>query len=143
MTGPQAPGATPVVVLLIEDNDANAYLVRYLLEHQGWVVHRACDGQQALGIAPIGGLALVLLDIQLPDMDGYELARRLRLLPALHDVPIVALTSHALVGDRERALAAGCDEYIEKPIDPLTFAETLRRVLARTSGGAHGSHPGQ
>lgn len=133
----------PITVLLVEDNEQNAYLVRYLLEHQGWVVVHAWTGAQALELGPSRPFSLVVLDIQLPDLDGYQLARLLRGLPGLQSAPMVAVTSHALAGDRDRALAAGCDEYLEKPIEPLTFASTLLGVLDRSTGGAHGKHPGQ
>jgi CheY-like chemotaxis protein len=84
-----------------------------------------------VGIAIAGGLRpdLILLDIQLPGMDGYAVASALRENPALKDVPIVAVTSYAMVGDRERAMEAGCDGYIEKPINPDTFANEVERSL--------------
>lgn len=108
-------------VLVVEDNEQNLYLVRFLLEKAGWEVVAAPDGPTAIEEARRGGLALVLLDIQLPGMDGHAVARELQKLEALAGIPIVAVTSYAMVGDRERCLAAGCTGYLEKPIDPDTF----------------------
>jgi two-component system cell cycle response regulator DivK len=108
-------------VLLIEDNEQNRYLVTFLLEQQGYTVVWAPDGARAIEIARTLQPDLILLDIQLPVMDGYGVARALRGMPALAKVPIIAVTSYAMVGDREKALAAGCNGYIEKPINPETF----------------------
>lgn len=112
-------------VLVVEDNEQNLYLVRFLLEGAGWTVVAAIDGPHALEEARSGRFELVLLDIQLPGMDGHAVARELRRIPALDDVPIVAVTSYAMLGDRERCLEAGCTGYIEKPINPDTFLEEV------------------
>ena len=111
---------TPTI-LLIEDNEQNRYLATFLLEQHGYKVVHAFDGRNGIELAR--GLAphLVVLDIQLPMMNGYEVARALRAIETLRDTPIIAVTSHAMVGDREKALAAGCNGYIEKPINPETF----------------------
>lgn len=124
-------------VLLIEDNAQNRYLATFLLEHSGYRVVAAVDGpegiRKALELLP----DLILLDIQLPAMDGYAVARALREMPALQRTPIVAVTSYAMVGDREKSLEAGCNGYIEKPINPDTFvAEIGRFVRPATDGGA-------
>jgi two-component system, cell cycle response regulator DivK len=116
-------------VLIIEDNEANLYLTTFLLSRAGHEILQARDGQRALELAETGRPHLILLDIQLPIMDGYEVAGALRRNPALDDVPIVAVTSYAMVGDRERILAAGCNGYIEKPIDPDTFVDELAAFL--------------
>jgi two-component system, cell cycle response regulator DivK len=108
-------------VLLIEDNDQNRYLATFLLERHGFTVVHASDGPAGIALAKREPFDMILLDIQLPRMDGYAVAALLRQLPALEGVPIVAVTSYAMVGDREKALAAGCDGYLEKPIDPETF----------------------
>ncbi|MHB8799625.1 MAG: response regulator [Thermoanaerobaculia bacterium] len=113
------------VVLVVEDNEQNLYLVRFLLEGAGWTVVAAPDGPRALEEARSGRFELVLLDIQLPGMDGHAVARELRRIPALDGVPIVAVTSYAMLGDRERCLEAGCTGYIEKPINPDTFLEEV------------------
>jgi CheY-like chemotaxis protein len=116
-------------VLIIEDNEANLYLTTFLLTKAGHETVEARDGQRALQLADAVRPHLILLDIQLPLMDGYAVAGALRQNPALADVPIVAVTSYAMVGDRERILAAGCNGYIEKPIDPDTFVEELAAFL--------------
>jgi CheY-like chemotaxis protein len=117
------------IVLVIEDNEQNRYLVTYLLEKHGYDVVCATDGLR--GLEMVNGLspALILLDIQLPTMDGYAVARALRAQPALQDIPIIAVTSYAMPGDQEKALASGCTGYIEKPIDPSTFVATMERNL--------------
>ena len=108
--------------LLIEDNEQNRYLATFLLQARGWEVVHAADGPAGLKLAGEITPALILLDIQLPGMDGYAVAQALRKNAALANVPIVAVTSYAMIGDRERCMAAGCSGYIEKPIDPETFA---------------------
>ncbi|HEY6010005.1 MAG TPA: response regulator [Nitrospirota bacterium] len=125
-------------ILYIEDNEQNLYLVRYILEKNGYLVTGAMDGPEGLAAASRDLPALILLDIQLPGMDGYEVARKLREQRELRDIPIVAVTSYAMAGDRERALEAGCTGYIEKPINPETFLLQIERHLPdRTpSGGA-------
>jgi two-component system, cell cycle response regulator DivK len=116
-------------VLVIEDNPQNRYLVTFLLEAHGYSVTTASDGALGIGIASRMKPHLILLDIQLPTMDGYEVARALRADPTLADTPIVAVTSYAMGGDREKAIAAGCNGYIEKPINPETFVGELERYL--------------
>lgn len=122
-------------ILLIEDNDQNRYMATFLLEKHGFEVVAAVDGPAALEITAGVQPDLVLLDIQLPGMDGYTVARELRRNPALSQIPIVAVTSYAMSGDREKAVEAGCDGYIEKPIDPSTFVEELRRFLPHPPRG--------
>lgn len=112
-------------VLLIEDNEQNRYLVTFLLEQRGFEVVSANDGPHGLELAAKRTPDLVLLDIQLPIMHGYDVARALRALENLRDTPIVAVTSYAMVGDREKCLAAGCNGYIEKPINPETFVAEI------------------
>lgn len=119
---------TPTI-LVIEDNEQNLYLVTYILEKHGYAVAAVRDGKTALEAAQAVRPALILLDIQLPVMDGYAVARALRTNPALRSVPIVAITSYAMIGDREQVLAAGCTEYMEKPINPETFMAELQRYL--------------
>jgi len=112
-------------VLVIEDNEQNLYLVTFLLEKHGLEVVAARDGRSGIDAATRTTPDLILLDIQLPVVDGYAVARTLRAKPELAAIPIVAVTSHAMVGDRERCLEAGCTDYIEKPIDPESF---LRQI---------------
>ena len=116
-------------ILLIEDNEQNRYLVTFLLEKRGYTVLSAEDGPSGLALAVQLRPALILLDIQLPGMDGYAVARALRANATLHTTPIVAVTSYAMVGDREQTIAAGCNGYIEKPINPETFIAEIERFL--------------
>lgn len=112
-------------ILLIEDNEQNRYLATFLLEKHGYTVVPAADGFKGLELAQRMVPDIILLDIQLPTMDGYAVARALRSIEALKDVPIIAVTSYAMVGDREKSLAAGCNGYIEKPINPETFVREM------------------
>ncbi len=116
-------------ILLVEDNTHNVYLVRYLLETRGHTIAVAGSGTEALKAAPSGGHVLILMDIQLPDINGFEVTRQLRALSALDSVPIIAVTSFAMPGDRQQALDAGCNGYIEKPINPETFADEVEAFL--------------
>lgn len=116
-------------VLVIEDNEQNRYLVTFLLERHGLRVVSEPDGPRGIDTARSLRPDLILLDIQLPVMNGYEVARELRKLPDVADVPIVAVTSYAMAGDRESALDAGCSGYIEKPIDPDTFVDDVCAFL--------------
>jgi CheY-like chemotaxis protein len=120
--------------LVIEDNKQNAYMVAYLLEHAGFTVVLARDGPTGLAMAAKERPSVIILDIQLPGMDGYEVADHLRADPSLHGVPIVAVTSFAMVGDRERAFEAGCTAYLEKPIDPETFVGSIERSMSPKGG---------
>jgi two-component system, cell cycle response regulator DivK len=117
------------VVLVIEDNEQNLYLMRFLLEKNGFTVLEATDGVRGVETAKEAKPDLILLDIQLPRMDGYTVARELRKNVDLDGVPIVAVTSYAMAGDRERILAAGADGYIEKPIDPERFIGQIKKHL--------------
>jgi two-component system, cell cycle response regulator DivK len=119
----------PAKILLIEDNEQNRYLVTFLLEKQGYEVVAAPDGLAGIELASKELPALILLDIQLPRMDGYAVARALRENSSLARMPIVAVTSYAMLGDREKALAAGCDGYLEKPINPDTFVSQVEGYL--------------
>lgn len=122
-------------ILYIEDNDQNFYLVSFILNTQGQTVLRARDGKEGIDMAMKDRPGLILLDIQLPVMDGYAVARELRKISDINTVPIVALTSYAMAGDREKALAAGCTGYIEKPINPKTFTSQIGQYLPSISGG--------
>ncbi len=114
-------------ILLIEDNEQNLYLTTFLLEQHGFSVVPARSGPEGIALAAQIQPDLILLDIQLPQMDGYAVAGELRLNSDLKAVPIVAVTSYAMVGDRERTLAAGCNDYIEKPINPDTFMSQIAK----------------
>jgi two-component system, cell cycle response regulator DivK len=108
-------------ILVVEDNEQNRYLMEYMLEQNGYHVTIAHTGLQAITMTVQNKPDLILMDIQLPDMDGLEVTRRIRAAETKARVPIVAVTSFAMSGDRQKALAAGCNGYIEKPINPETF----------------------
>ena len=116
-------------ILVIEDNEQNMYLVNFILEKHGYQVIQARDGEGGISQARQQKPDLILLDIQLPIMDGYTVAHELRKNEMLAKIPIVAVTSYAMSGDRERALTAGCTGYIEKPIDPDTFITQVEQYL--------------
>ena len=116
-------------VLIIEDNEQNLYLSTFLLEKHGYEVFQARDGREGIELAGQVIPSIILLDIQLPEMDGYTVAKELRNNQKLADVPIVAVTSYAMIGDRERIIAAGCTGYIEKPINPDTFISQIEEYL--------------
>lgn len=119
-------------ILVIEDNEQNIYLMRFLLEKNGFDVIEARSAQEGIEVALCAkGLTAILLDIQLPDIDGYTVARTLRQDEGLKSIPIIAVTSYAMTGDREKALMAGCTGYIEKPIDPETFVDTMKSFFTR------------
>ncbi|MCX5698005.1 MAG: response regulator [Candidatus Omnitrophica bacterium] len=122
-------------ILLIEDNEQNLCLATFLLEQNGFKVIPARSGPEGIELAGRIQPALIILDIQLPQMDGYAVARELRQNPTLKDVPIVAVTSYVMVGDRERALEAGCNGYIEKPINPDTFISQIEKYLKAQPAG--------
>ena len=116
-------------ILVIEDNEQNLYLVSFILKARGYEILQARDGRQGLEMAARHKPSLVLLDMQLPAKDGYTVAREIKENSILENVPIVAVTSCAMVGDRERILAAGCEGYIEKPINPETFLGEVEKHL--------------
>jgi len=117
-------------ILVIEDNEQNLYLIRYILEECNYEVFSAMDGKEGIKLAASLRPDLILLDIQLPIMDGYAVARYLRQNPDLSKTPIVAVTSYAMPGDREKTIEAGCTGYIEKPIDPDTFEVQVGKYLS-------------
>jgi two-component system, cell cycle response regulator DivK len=116
-------------ILIIEDNEKNAYLTTFILEKFGYQVAQAWNGESGIALARQIKPDLILLDIQLPGMDGYAVARELAGNDELSHIPIVAVTSYAMMGDRERVLAAGCMGYIEKPINPETFIDEIEQHL--------------
>lgn len=116
-------------VLVVEDNERNRYLISFLLRGDGFEVIEAFTGEEGVETAGREQPDLVLMDIQLPGIDGYETTRRIRASAACDKIPILALTSYAMTGDRERALAAGCTGYIEKPINPDTILGEIRAFL--------------
>lgn len=117
-------------ILVIEDNQQNLYLMKYILEDCGYEVFSAMDGEEGIALASSLLPDLILLDIQLPTMDGYAVARSLRQNPELAKTPIVAVTSYAMPGDREKTIEAGCSGYIEKPIDPDIFPAQVEKAFS-------------
>ena len=121
-------------LLVIEDNPHNFYLIQFLLEKGGFTIVGAENGSDGIAAALRLRPRAILLDIQLPGMDGYAVAGELQKHPELAKVPIIAVTSYAMEGDRERILAAGATAYIEKPINPETFVDEIRQYLPRKPG---------
>lgn len=117
-------------ILLVEDQEDNRTIYRTILEHAGFRVAEALDGAEAVRLARDAAPALVLMDISLPGMNGWEATRILKADPATARIPVIALTAHALDADRERAMAAGCDGYLTKPIEPRAVLAEVRRFLA-------------
>lgn len=123
-------------ILYIEDNEQNLYLITFLLNAKGYKVLQAREGLAGIEMAARQRPDLILLDIQLPGMDGYTVALNLRANPDMANTPIVAVTSYAMAGDREKAFEAGCTGYIEKPINPDTFlAQVEEHLRGRASSG--------
>jgi CheY-like chemotaxis protein len=116
-------------ILIVDDNPMNLKLIRVLLSGEGYDVRVAGDAAEALAVLKAFTPKLILMDIQLPGIDGLELTRRLKATPATRDVIILALTAYAMKGDAERMVEAGCDGYIAKPIDTREFPGTLARYL--------------
>ena len=117
------------LILLVEDNEANQMLASAVLELEGFEVHVAGSAVEALDQITVRMPDLILMDVQLPGQDGLSLTRQLKTDPAMAAIPIVALTAHAMSGDRATALGAGCAGYISKPIDTRTFGAQVRRYL--------------
>jgi CheY-like chemotaxis protein len=132
-------------ILIVEDNPKNMRLIKMVLGNKGYSLLEATDGEEALAIAIEGRPDLIIMDIQLPKMDGLEVTRRLRQTPGFSQVPIIALTASAMEGDRDKIIKAGCDVYVSKPIDthqlPELVAEMLRR--GRASRGINGEGSGK
>jgi CheY-like chemotaxis protein len=117
-------------VLVVEDNEMNMQLVEYLLEEGGYETVKAASGEEALSIARGGEpVDLILMDIHLPGIDGLSVIREMKADPQTGAIPILALTAHAMRGDKDRFLEAGCDGYISKPIDVKTFLTSIRSYL--------------
>ena len=122
----------PARVLVVEDNDMNMQLVEYLLEEGGYQIVKAASGEEALSTARNGEpVDLILMDIHLPGIDGLSVIREMKSDPQTGSIPILALTAHAMRGDKDRFLEAGCDGYISKPIDVKTFLTSIRSYLRR------------
>lgn len=136
----------PARILLIEDNSANLELMSYLLQAFGHSLQAAPDGAEGLAVARNNPPDLIVSDMQLPTMDGYEVARLIKSDPVLRTIPLVAVTALAMLGDRDRILDAGFDGYIAKPIDPETFVPEIEGFMIKASRREgeivdHGDHP--
>jgi len=118
-------------VLVIEDNPDNLELVRFLVERAGYTAYTAHDGLEGWKITREQMPDLILLDLTIPEMDGWELARKIKQDPELSQICVVALTAHTLPGDRGRAMEAGCDGYLSKPLNVATFNDDLAQFLAK------------
>lgn len=119
------------VILYVEDNPDNRLLVRRVLLAEGFTVHEAHNALQAMDLVSTLRPDLILMDINMPDVDGYTLTNQLKAIPTLRGVPIVALTANVMRGDRERTLEAGCDGYIQKPIDVDNLSQQINRFLGK------------
>ena len=116
-------------ILVVEDNEQNLYLMTFLLEQSGYEVISAPTGRKGVEKAQAEKPDLILMDIQLPEMNGYEATIRIKSIADINRIPIVAVTSHAMEGDRKKALAIGCVGYIDKPFDPETFVSEIEKYF--------------
>jgi len=120
-------------ILLVEDNEMNRDMLSRRLQKTGYEVVMAVDGEQGVAMAETQAPALVLMDMSLPGLDGWEATRRLKATAGTRAIPVIALTVHAMAGDREKALAAGCDDFDTKPIELERLLAKIEALLARTS----------
>jgi CheY-like chemotaxis protein len=121
-------------ILIVDDNATNLKLVAYLMKANGYDVATALDAESAIEALRVNRPDVILMDIQLPGIDGLELTRRLKADAETRDIVIIAVTAYAMKGDQDKAFAAGCDEYITKPIDTRALPETIARHLAKREG---------
>ncbi len=124
----------PLKAILVEDNENNRYLLSLLLEHAGFAVVAVSNGKSICELAHREAPDVVLLDIQMPEMDGYEVAAALKGDPAVAGIPIIGVSSFAMPGDREKAMHSGFAGYIEKPVDPDHFAQSVLTILQASKG---------
>ena len=120
-------------ILYVEDNPDNRSLIRRVLEAEGYAVVEAINAKQALEKLEGADIDLVLMDINMPDMDGYTLTARIKSIEKFSKIPIVAVTANVMRGDREKSLGAGCDGYIQKPIDIDTLSQQIERFILRST----------
>ena len=121
--------SSPATVLLVEDNEDNLRIYSTFLTYSGYRVLEAADGEAGLALARSELPDVILMDVSIPKMDGYEVTRRLKSDPATAQIPVIALTAHALPSDRDRARDAGCDGYIPKPAEPRLVVAEVRKML--------------
>ena len=120
-------------VLYVEDNDDNIFMLRNRLRRAGYEVVVAMDGVQGVAAAVAEKPDLILMDLSLPQLDGWEATRRIKAAPETKHIPVIALTAHAMMGDREKALAAGCDDFDTKPVELPRLLKKIRSLTGRTA----------
>ena len=118
-------------ILLVEDNEINRDMLSRRLERRGYQVAIALDGEQGMSMARLEAPDLILMDMSLPVLDGWEAARLLKAAPKTRSIPIIALTAHAMAGDREKAIESGCDDYDTKPVEFQRLLEKIETLLAK------------
>ena len=121
-------------ILLVEDNEMNRDMLSRRLAKRGYEVAIAIDGEQGVAMARADPPALVLMDMSLPGLDGWEASRQLKAMPETRAVPVIALTAHAMAGDREKAIAAGCDDFDTKPVDLARLLSKIEALIGRPPG---------
>ena len=121
------------IILYVEDNPDNRSLIRRVLEAEDYIIVEAVNASQALEKLEDGNIDLVLMDINMPDMDGYTLTAKIKAISKFSKIPIVAVTANVMRGDREKSLGAGCDGYIQKPIDIDTLSQQIERFIIRSN----------
>lgn len=121
-------------ILYVEDNDDNIYVLKNRLTRAGYTLLVARDGAAGVAMAAAERPDLILMDLSLPVMDGWEATRQIKSAPETRDIPVIALTSHAMVGEREKALAAGCDDFDTKPVELPRLLEKIRALLPKGNG---------
>ena len=126
-------------VLVVEDNENNMKLICLVLEKHGYEPIQAFAGEEGVGKAIQEIPDIILMDIQLPDISGIEAVKRIRMIDDMRDIPIIAITSYAMAGDREKILNVGCNGYFEKPIDPLTIVEDIEKIIELKNNDNTGS----
>jgi CheY-like chemotaxis protein len=140
---PAVMSSVPQTVLLIEDNEDNRIVYSTILGHFGYRVMEALNGEEGIAKARAEKPDLILMDISIPIIDGWEATQVLKHDPATRLIPIIALTAHALASDRERAMEVGCDGYLAKPCEPRAVVAEVQRFLGRVEGvGPNGNQPG-
>ncbi|MEO7520598.1 MAG: response regulator [Gemmatimonas sp.] len=131
-----APASEAPLILVAEDNEDNRIIAATMLRHSGYRVVEATTGAEAMHIARTANPALILMDVGMPDIDGWSATRELKNDPETQHIVILAFTAHALPGDREQARTAGCDGYLAKPVEPLRLAREVGRALAEWAPAA-------
>jgi two-component system, cell cycle response regulator DivK len=129
-------------ILLVEDNEMNRDMLSRRLERRGYEVVIAVDGQQGVDLAQSTQPDLILMDMSLPILDGWEATRQLKASPATQGIPVIALTAHAMADDREKALEAGCDDYDTKPVELARLLAKIQALLERKAAPARGEDHG-